>query len=257
MGIDRLDLWRILGSSARLWAAPDHHVLMPDSWLAFSGEANVNYNVACCRAPSTAILTEQCLQPVLELGKPAIIMLAGAGLASAQKLADAHWVTVGALPLMALHKSSARLTVETGSSAETGGRALEKQELPLARQLLAATYGLDDASAAAAAPDRAVENADTAVWGLYDEGRLVSCATTVVEDGWVVLWSMATRPESQGRGYGRRLLRTALSVAFENGASGALLHSSVAGEKLYRSLGYEVVEYWQLWSRPRWVIGYA
>jgi hypothetical protein len=38
---------------------------------------------------------------------------------------------------------------------------------------------------------------------------------------------------------------------------GSLLHSSVAGERLYRQLGFSVVEYLQLWSRPRWVLGAA
>lgn len=251
MGIGPLDLWRTLGSSARLWAAPDLHVVTSDSWVAFSGEKNVNYNLACCHAASPTVLVEQCLQPVLELGQPAIIMLAGSGLSAAQALADAHWVTVGALPLMTLRKPTGPLP------SGTGGSALTKHELPLARELLATTYGLDEGSAMAAAPDRALEDAGTAVWGLFDQDRLVSCATTVVEDGWVALWSMATRPDSQGHGYGRRLLQTALRQEFDNGATGSLLHSSVAGEKLYRSLGYEVVEYWQLWSRPRWVIGYA
>jgi hypothetical protein len=36
-----------------------------------------------------------------------------------------------------------------------------------------------------------------------------------------------------------------------------LLQSSAAGESLSRSVGYEVVEYWQVWSRPRWVLGRA
>jgi hypothetical protein len=48
-----------------------------------------------------------------------------------------------------------------------------------------------------------------------------------------------------------------LNDQFDKGATGSLLHSSVAGEKLYGALGYSTVEYWQLWSRPRWVIGNA
>jgi ribosomal protein S18 acetylase RimI-like enzyme len=86
---------------------------------------------------------------------------------------------------------------------------------------------------------------------------LVSSFTSVVEDGLVVVWSMATRVECQGRGYGRRLLEAALSSELEQGAVGSLLQSSAAGKKLYRSLGYTDVEYWQLWSRPRWVMGRA
>jgi len=250
VGRNEGDHWRTLGSSARIWAA-GHHDIVSDSWIAFSGASSVTYNVASCRSKNPDVLTERCLQPVFDLGQPAIIMLAGAGLASAQKLADASWVTVGALPLMRLREP----TFSFGS--DPGGAALTEDELPLARELLESAYGLDAACAAVAVPDRAVKDEDMGAWGLYDEGQLVSCVTTVVEDDIMVVWSMATRQSFQGRGYGRRLLETILRHSFDCGATASLLQSSVAGERLYRSLGYEVVEYWQLWSRPRWVIGYA
>ena len=68
---------------------------------------------------------------------------------------------------------------------------------------------------------------------------------------------MATLPGSQGRGFGRRLIEVALHDQLEKGATGSLLYSTEAGEKLYRALGYEVTEYIQMWSRPRWVLGLA
>jgi GNAT superfamily N-acetyltransferase len=251
MAHEGLDLRHTLGAAARLWASPDHHDVQPEWWLACSGEMNVNYNVACCQSPDNRVLVERCLQPLLDIGKPGIIMLAGPGLATAQQLAEVGWVGVGALPLMILTELSRR------DGDATGARALSQADLPAARELLADTYGLDRASAAAAVPDRAVEDGDMGVWGLFDEGRLVSSFTSVVEDGLVVVWSMATRVECQGRGYGRRLLEAALSSELEQGAVGSLLQSSAAGKKLYRSLGYTDVEYWQLWSRPRWVMGRA
>jgi GNAT superfamily N-acetyltransferase len=121
--------------------------------------------------------------------------------------------------------------------------------------VLGEAYGLDPASAAAAIPDSAVAHPDQSVWGLYADGALASCVTTVEEDGLVVIWSMATRADRQGRGYGHRLLDAVLAQQFDSGASGSLLHSSTAGERLYRQLGFTVVEYLQLWSRPRWVLG--
>ncbi len=247
---DESDLWQTLGSSARIWAA-GHHEIVPDWWIAFSGENSVTYNVASCRSADPLVLSERCLQPVLDQGRPAIIMLAGAGLAAAQKLADASWVSVGALPLMLLTEPTFSFHPNLVSAT------LSEGELPLARDLLAAAYGLDASCAIAAVPDCAVEDKSMGVWGLYDEGQLVSCVTTVVEDDLMVVWSMATQQCCQGRGYGRRLLETVLRQELAGSATGSLLQSSAAGEKLYRSLGYEVVEYWQLWSRPRWVIGSA
>jgi ribosomal protein S18 acetylase RimI-like enzyme len=251
MSSPRSDLRRTLGGAARLWAGSGRHEVQDDGWLALSGERNVNYNLACCLSASTDVLADRYLQPVLDLGRPGIVMLGGPGLATAQKLVDASWVSVGALPLMILEAS------DGAPPAEAGPRPLSTGELPLARQLLADTYGLDDSSAVAAVPDRAAEDGDLGAWGLFDGDQLVASVTIAVEDGLAVVWSMATRPECQGRGYGRRLLETVLPHYFDRGATGSLLHSSVAGERLYRSLGYVVVDYLQLWSRPRWVLGFA
>jgi len=94
-------------------------------------------------------------------------------------------------------------------------------------------------------------------WGAFDGVRLASCFTGIVEDGLFVVWSMATRRQCQGLGYGHRLLHTVLSQELDRGAEGSLLQSSVVGQKLYLGLGYVVAEYWQLWSRPRWVMANA
>jgi GNAT superfamily N-acetyltransferase len=251
MGDHPADVRRTLGRAARLWASPDHHAVGPDWWVALSGEKNVNYNLACCQSADEAVLRQQCLQPVLDLGRPATIMLAGPGLGTAQTLADLGWVTVGALPLMLLG------TDQPPPADDHAVRALSRPDLPAARDLLADTYGLDPASATAAVPDRAVESTDMEAWGLFEDGHLVAGVTTMIEDGTVVVWSMATRPRSQKRGYGRRLLNAVLARQRLAGVAGSLLHSSVEGGALYRSAGYEVVEYWQLWSRPRWVLGRA
>ena len=254
MSLAPSDLWRVLGSAARIWARSDLLEVNDEWWRAFSGQRNVNYNVACCHSPLAEVLTEHCLEPALALKKPAIVMLAGPGLATAQKLADSGWIVVGALPLMTLNKPV--LTEQE----TTGARPLSVAELPFARQLLCESYGLDDPTAAAAIPDTAVDSSDMSIWGFFADGQLVSSVTTVLQDGLVVIWSMATRSECQGRGYGRKLLEAVFRQQFtggdgNDGASGSLLHSSVAGETLYRQLGFTVVEYLQLWSRPRWVLG--
>ncbi len=70
-----------------------------------------------------------------------------------------------------------------------------------------------------------------------------------------MVWSMATPPAWQNKGYGRRLLTTALASSAALGVTESILQASSAGEALYRALGYEVTEYWQTWSRPRWVFG--
>jgi GNAT superfamily N-acetyltransferase len=245
------DLRQTLGAAAGLWASPLHHQVGESWWLACSGELNVNYNVAFSQSADPAVLTDRCIQPILDLGRPAIVMLAGPGLGTAQKLVEMGWVDVGALPLMVL-------TTPAGPGVDGSGvRALSAEDLPAARELLSDTYGLDNGSARAAVPDRALTDAGLAAWGLFDGEQLQSCFTGSVTDGLLVVWSMATRTNRQGRGYGRRLLRVVLDEQLGGDVTGSLLQSSVAGQRLYDSLGYDEVEHWQLWSRPRWVMANA
>jgi GNAT superfamily N-acetyltransferase len=139
----------------------------------------------------------------------------------------------------------------------TGARILEPDELELARRVITDSFDISPASARTAVPDSIVGSNDIMVWGLFDDERLVTAVAVVEEDGLAVIWSMATLRDSQARGYGRRLIAVALYDQFEKGATGSLLYSSESGESLYRGLGYESVEYIQMWSRPRWVLGMA
>jgi ribosomal protein S18 acetylase RimI-like enzyme len=245
------DLLTTLGSSARIWAQSGRHEVHPEWWIALSGQSNVGMNMACCQSSNPAVLKEHCLQQILENAKPGIILLGGPGLSTAQSLVDVGWVTVNAMPLMLL--TSPPATGPDKSSVDL----LTLDELPLARKLLADTLALDAAGAEALLPDSVIGSNDKWAWGLKEAGQLISTVTIVREGDLAVVWSMATRSESRGRGHGRRLLEVVLHDQFDSGAQGSLLHSSKAGESLYRSLGYSVVEYLQLWSRPRWVLGSA
>lgn len=218
--------------------------------MTFSGEQAVNYNVVVCHAPGSPVV-EHALAAVLDTGLPALIMLAGPALGAARVLADAHWVPVEAGPFMALALSPADLDASV--------RRLGTEGLPELRSMVEKTYGLAPAIAHLAFPDSAasdVPDADAAfaTWGLYEGDTMVSgVATSAVGDN-VCVWFMATPPELQRRGYGRRLLSGVLAQCAMQGAKTCLLISSPAGEALYLSMGFSVVEHWQVWSRPRWVL---
>jgi GNAT superfamily N-acetyltransferase len=93
------------------------------------------------------------------------------------------------------------------------------------------------------------------VWGLYIDGDIVSCATTVEIDDTVAVWDVATRPKYQRRGYSSAIL-DAIHERFAANPSVRqfILLSSPEGFRLYESRGYEVLDWWQAWSRPRWVL---
>ncbi len=244
------ELRSVLGRTARIWANPDQLRCDPDGWHAFSGQRNVVYNVACYGGADVGRLRSDYLAAILARRHPALLMLAGAGLGGAQVLADAEWVCVGALPLMW------RPAQTPAGPADAAVRALRPTDLMTARDHLADVYGVDGATAAIALPSNALDGPPVGLWGLFEGDRLRSFVSTSVVDGVAGIWSMVTPLDEQGRGYGRRLLSTVLDHHLA-GTDGSVLHSSEAGERLYGSLGYQVVEHWQLWSRPRWVMGNA
>jgi len=93
-------------------------------------------------------------------------------------------------------------------------------------------------------------------WGLFDP-ELVSCAVTAeVGDGLYVGWALATLPAYQHRHYGSSLLHHIDEwYRTEGGGMSSLHMGSVAGARLYASRGHTTLEHWQLWSKPRWVLG--
>jgi GNAT superfamily N-acetyltransferase len=222
----------------------------PGLSMTFSGEKAVNYNVVVCHAPGSPVV-ERALAAVVDTGLPALIMLAGPALGAARVLADAHWVPVEAGPFMALALSPADLDPSVRRLGVDGSTEL--------RSMVEKTYGLSPSIARLAFPDSAASDApdaDTAfaVWGLYEGDTMVSGVVTSAVDDTVCIWFMATPPELQRRGYGRRLLSGVLAQCARQGTKTCLLISSPAGEALYLSMGFSVVEYWQVWSRPRWVL---
>jgi GNAT superfamily N-acetyltransferase len=219
--------------------------------VAFSGETNLNYNVACSQSPSADVLEEHCLQPLLDLGQPGIVMLRGPGLAAPRPLIERSWVVVGSLPLILITEPP------PVDADPTGIRMLTPDDVAAARDILEATYGLDPASAVAALPEGAMDEPGMWTWGAFDGDRLVACTTLIDGGGGIgVGWSMVTRPEYQRLGYGRRLFINMFKWHFEHGMAASVGQGSAAGIKLYRELGFHWVEYWQLWSRPRWALAF-
>jgi len=238
-----------LGASTALWSAQGDHHVEPGWWKAMSGVRSVEFNMVLCHGSDPALVTRS-LELVTESKNPAVIALAGPGLANAQVLVDAGWVCVGTSPFMVLRGIGALGFATDPDVTEAG-----PNDLPGVWDALEETFGLSPALARVAIPENVFETPGQRVWILANGGALRSCVATVRVDATIAVWSMATPPALQGRGYGRRLLTNALALAASAGADESILQASSVGEPLYRTLGYEVAEHWQMWSRPRWLFG--
>jgi GNAT superfamily N-acetyltransferase len=75
------------------------------------------------------------------------------------------------------------------------------------------------------------------------------CSVSVTSHGSTVgIWSMATAPDHQGRGFGRALLTAVIETHRARGVDRFFLLASEAGRPLYESLGFETLATCAVWS---------
>jgi GNAT superfamily N-acetyltransferase len=235
----------LYGRAASFWATAG--LVVEDSrWIALSGAQSALFNEGLCHGPGGGDQLRPTVEELREAGFPATLGVAGEAMRDVQRLVTLGWTCVEAQPFMARPIS--------GLAPDPDVRALGADDIEAARALVQDAYQLPAELGAFGVPEPAAHGTGHTAWGLFDEGNLVSyMGTAVVEDA-AVVWTMATPARHARRGYAARLLSGALAGTRKEGATFGLLHSSAAGAPLYRRTGFEVLEWWQAWSRPRWVL---
>lgn len=234
------------GRGAAVWA---HRTYIVEAgwWLALSGTSGSDYNQGLLHGDDARAVLPELLARVDEVGRPTVLSLAGAGLASAQQLSDAGWVCVAALPFM--------YRAARPGQVDERVRFLAPDELEAARGVLSSTFDVAPDSAGALFRPELLGRAGTRAWGLFDPS-LVSVAVTVeVGDDCYVGWALATAPQHQQRRYGSSLLRHIDDWYYHHDGLGSLHVATSAGTRLYAARDHTTLEHWQLWSKPRWHLG--
>jgi ribosomal protein S18 acetylase RimI-like enzyme len=79
-------------------------------------------------------------------------------------------------------------------------------------------------------------------WVGYRDALPVATAATVVSDGVIGLYNVATVPDERGRGYAEAVTRHAIADASrQSGLGRVILQSTAQGERLYKRLGFREV----------------
>lgn len=79
-------------------------------------------------------------------------------------------------------------------------------------------------------------------WVGYRGHTPVATAATVVSDGVIGLYNVATAPFERGKGFAEAITRHAIAAAsLESGLTRVILQSTAQGERLYRRLGFREV----------------
>jgi GNAT superfamily N-acetyltransferase len=249
--VSRIETWRTqLCTSAVVWSG-SRFESEPGGVVAFSGSARADGNVMYCFGGEARDMLSRRIAESPRKGRPRLMMIAGEALGWTQVLIDDGWVCVGATPAMRLPIGK----VDAGQADDPYVRRLTNSDMDDARSLFVQAYGADTIEGELMLPDAITSRNSTAVWGLEADGELKSVVVTSDVDDGTVIWSMSTPPQHQRRGYGRRLILAVMDRKRESGTQNVLLFSSPAGRSLYQQVGFEEIEHWQEWSRPRWVFG--
>ncbi len=217
-------------------------------WIGITGAPDPDYNLALVYDGEVAACAQNAFDVVTAAGYPSIVLLAGRGLAAAQVLADRGWVCAGALDLTAL--------VPADAQEDASLRVLGRAEMSDARDLAAGAFGVSPGTAAVAYADEIADEPGLTVVGIFDDAQLQCC--TLVSDGGEIetVWSLGTRKGRRRRGYARRLVDAAAARTYSR--RGAVPMCGLTDPRvtpLYLSAGAQVLENWQMWSRPRWLLG--
>lgn len=245
-GLELADARVVYGRSAESWAGKGNVRIDDGRWLALTGARSTLLNAGLCHGPAGGAWLLPTAEEVTDRKVPIAIGVVGEALGAVGQLAELNWICVGALPFMVLDIPDQPL--------DPGVRMLsEPEEFVQGRQLISDAFGLSTTLSSVALPFTESAASSGERWGLFDNGAMVSCLGTSIVDDIAVVWSMATPAADRRRGYGRRLLLGALAKCRAQGATTCLLLSSDRGRDFYVSVGFETLEWWQMWSRPRWV----
>lgn len=241
-------LRRAYGRSMRPLTAAGSYLDGDGWWAGITGAPDPDYNLALVHNGDVTAHAQHVYDIVTAARFPAIVLLAGRGLAAAQVLADRGWVCAGALDLTVF--------VPVLAPEDDALRVLGREDMSDARDLAAGAFGVSPGTAAIAYADTVPEAPGLTATGIFDDARLQSC--TLISDGGEIetVWSLGTRKGRQRRGYARRLVDAAAARTFAlRGPVPMCGLTSPQVTPLYVSAGAQVVENWQMWSRPRWLLG--
>jgi GNAT superfamily N-acetyltransferase len=244
---------RSLGAGAEIWA-PGNVTVDDQHWAAMSGTPSVEHNVIVCYDGGEVV--DAAARAGLKTRVPFVMMLAGRALGEAQALMDRDWICAGSVPFMIRHLRPVDRDVALIAAAEAGVRRLQEPDLAEIQSLVDVSFAIGPELAEAAVPATALTTPGHTVWGIADpSGALVSCMCVARVVDTISIWWMSTPPERRREGHARRLLAAALAIEAAEGAEECLLYASDVGEPFWEAMGFEELERWQMWSRPRWMLG--
>lgn len=163
-----------------------------------------------------------------------------------QALCDAGFTVVreAGIPGMALQ---GRLDPVSPSADLELRRVASAQDVADYAQVVVAAFGLtNEVARAVFGRTESLVAPQVAAFIVRHQNVPVAAAMTLMAAEVAGIYFVGTVPEARGRGRGELATRAATNAGFDLGAGAAILQASVAGEPLYRRMGYQPL------TRYRW-----
>ena len=107
--------------------------------------------------------------------------------------------------------------------------------------LVAAEFMTNEAARAVFGETESLVAPQVAAFIVRHKNVPVAAAMTLIAARVAGIYFVGTVPEARGRGLGELSTRAATNAGFDLGAGAAILQASVAGEPLYRRMGYQLL----------------
>ena len=194
---------------------------------------------------SDSELLEEALQEVASWKIKCSVSLAGPGLNHADELRLRGFSAGGAVPFMAyaIDESLNSFELRSGLRAE---RTTSQTNMDINIDMVSKTFGMERETVAGLMIPT-IDDSETFRYILFDQDIPVSTSVFIANGDVAGCFDVATPSEHQKKGYGEELMKFMTQEQAKLGRKLIILQATDAGEVLYRRMGFQVIEYHQVW----------
>lgn len=245
---DLAALRRAFGRSAALLGRVE--ILEDDHfWASISGGRTAGYNLCFTDGGDLPAQVQRAVDLFAEHDVPGLFMMAGDGLAAREELRARDWVKVNTAPLLTYHSAPGQPDPKVVP--------ITADNVDQAREAISSAFGASPELGRDLFNDWTLQHSDVCCLGVLDaDGHIVAAMAVTFGAEAVCGWGLGARPDVRNVNAGLRLVAQARRLAWDRDPhTPALSLVSPAGRRLGTTIGARWVEDWEVWSRPRWVLG--
>jgi len=93
--------------------------------------------------------------------------------------------------------------------------------------------------------DNILISSSTVAFIIYEKDKPMAAASIMLSGSMAGIYWVGTVEEGRGKGLGSYITQIVTNAAFDKGANTVILQASIAGERIYKKLGYETITHYR------------